>query len=355
MGQNTVLCPWDYEIDSEDDEDWMFSSIKLYHHLYMFNINISPVSISMSPDNKCVALADKESGHLEVYRLPGKLVADTRTEEGLTSNRDFSLISGTVNCDNVTCVSYLDSNSLVTTQDNSQDISVWQWNDGDDLIEKKNSLCHCDFQPTGVHTNTEDQNSIIVYGEKIVGRAQSGLQMLDRREVVSECKDSVKIENVVSQGHVCWTFDTTCDTSHVTTIDWRTSQIGAREKLNIEPSLSNKRILGCFLKRNESPLLVTLSDNQLKVWDLRNILTPMKTNIIELSALETCQLSVGCDDIVVSDKNIVKVFSISDLNLKFEHKGHKSAVTKVFSSGVNSLNISADAKHGLHAWVYQSS
>ena len=120
MGQKTVLCPWDYEIDSEDDEDWMFSSIKLYHHLYMFNINISPVSISMSPDNKCVALADKESGHLEVYRLPGKLVADTRAEEGLTSNRDFSLISGTVNCDNVTCVSYLDSNSLVTTQDNSQ-------------------------------------------------------------------------------------------------------------------------------------------------------------------------------------------------------------------------------------------
>ena len=76
---------------------------------------------------------------------------------------------------------------------------MWQWNDGDDLIEKKNSLCHCDFQPTGVHTNTEDQNSIIVHGEKIVGRAQSGLQMLDRREVVSECKDSVKIENVVSQ------------------------------------------------------------------------------------------------------------------------------------------------------------
>ena len=76
---------------------------------------------------------------------------------------------------------------------------MWQWNDGDDLIEKKNSLCHCDFQPTGVHTNTEDQNSIIVHGEKIVGRAQSGLQMLDRREVVTECKDSVKIENVVSQ------------------------------------------------------------------------------------------------------------------------------------------------------------
>jgi len=189
---------------------------------------------------------------------------------------------------------------------------------------------------------------------KIFGRAENGFPMMDRREVVSEDSNSI-IDNVMSQDHVSWAFATTSDTCHVTTIDWRTSHVGNREKLNIEPNLSNKRTLGCFLKRNESPLLVTMSDYQLKVWDIRNIASPVKSNIIELSGLETCQLSAASDDILVSDKNVVKVFSISDLKLKFEHRGHKADVTKVFNSDVHNLNISADSKHGLHAWVHQGS
>ena len=41
------------------------------------------------------------AGHLELFRLPGKLMSATEEEEGLTSNRDFALVSGSVEFDKV--------------------------------------------------------------------------------------------------------------------------------------------------------------------------------------------------------------------------------------------------------------
>ena len=47
-------------------------------------------------------LGDTERGYLELFRLPGKPMAATEEEEGLNSNRDFALVSGSVECDKVT-------------------------------------------------------------------------------------------------------------------------------------------------------------------------------------------------------------------------------------------------------------
>ena len=48
MGQSDVtLCPWDGDSGGEEDEEWLFSSIKEYSHLYMYSTNMRPVTATM--------------------------------------------------------------------------------------------------------------------------------------------------------------------------------------------------------------------------------------------------------------------------------------------------------------------
>ena len=51
MGQSDVtLCPWDGDSGGEEDEEWLFSSIKEYSHLYMYSLystNMRPVTATM--------------------------------------------------------------------------------------------------------------------------------------------------------------------------------------------------------------------------------------------------------------------------------------------------------------------
>ena len=105
MGQSDVtLCPWDGDSGGEEDEEWLFSSIKEYSHLYIYSTSMR---------------------HLEVFRLPGKLMAATEEEEGLASQRDFALVSGSVECDKVTGVSYIKQDMLATINTNSASVSLW--------------------------------------------------------------------------------------------------------------------------------------------------------------------------------------------------------------------------------------
>ena len=141
------VCPWDVTEDSEDDEDWLFSSIKLYQQLHMFHLSVSPAHMSLSPDGRDLALADTARGHLEVFRLPGKLVAATGEEEGLTSNRDFSLVCGTVECPGVTSLQYAGRRSLVTTSTGSQAVSMWSWQAGEDILQLSREIHIGHLQP----------------------------------------------------------------------------------------------------------------------------------------------------------------------------------------------------------------
>ena len=101
----------------------MFSSIKEYSHLYMYSTNMRPVTATM-----VLAPGGHGAGHLELFRLPGKLMAAIEEEEGLTSNRDFALISGNVSV-------------LATINTNSASVSLWTWKAGDDLHHSSGDLC----------------------------------------------------------------------------------------------------------------------------------------------------------------------------------------------------------------------
>ena len=342
MGQDAVVCPWDVGGESEEeDEEWMFSSIKLYKHLYMFNVNLSPSCMVTSPDNKCVALADRTKGHLEVYRLPGKLVAASREEEGLTSNRDFGLVSGSVQCAGVSSVQYLDTASLVTTSSDSVEVSVWGWDQGDDLIQRQETLCSCDFQPRGLELGEQGAESVTVYGDQHVGRSYRGDRRLDSRPMSG---DGV-VTSVLTSDNVTLVCD---DRSTVTTVDWRMSAPASQVRLNIDTWLCRAQ----FIMRDDRVMLVTLDTcGQLRLWDTRGKDTsPLCSTSVGSDV--TC-LSVGSDNVSVSQGSAVAVYDVSSLERRFEHKGHTSHVTGVFTHpNIDNLVISTDIKHNLHAWVY---
>ena len=348
MGQDQFACPWDDEVDniSEDEEDWLFSSIKQYQHLYMVHININPRSMSMSPNNRSLALADHDRGHLEVYRMPGKLVAATEAEEGLTSNRDFTLECGSVECDLVTCVRYLGHNSLVTTNDQSQTVSLWQWKDDEDLMEKKSDLCQCDFQPLGVEVTRDptDNTTVIVYGDTKVGRTTPDGPMLDSRLVTHQHGTSVT--SLVTSDQVTWVLDNTLT---VVTLDWRMSKIAGEVSLQNIGQCSQS----CLLLNDDEVRVVTCDVEDIKLWDVRNIKQPLCHTSLTGFGGGPSHLTSGGDDVVVSIGNRVIVLGGDDLIQKFDHQGHRSEVTGVFRhSNLKNFVISTDSRQGLHTWVY---
>ena len=83
-----------------------------------------------------------------MFRLPGKPMAATEEEEGLTSNRDFALVSRSVECDKVT--GYIKQDMLATINTNFASVCLWTWKAGDDFHQSSGDLCTCNFQPEGL-------------------------------------------------------------------------------------------------------------------------------------------------------------------------------------------------------------
>ena len=59
-----------------------------------------------------LAIGGHGAGHLELFWLPSKLMDATEEEEGLTSNMTFALVSGSLECDKVTGLSYIKQDML---------------------------------------------------------------------------------------------------------------------------------------------------------------------------------------------------------------------------------------------------
>ena len=81
-------------------------------------------------------------------------MAATEEEEGLTSIRDFALVSGSVECDKVTGVSYIKQDMLATINTNSASVSLWTWKAGDDFHHSSGDLCTCNFQTEGLEVTS---------------------------------------------------------------------------------------------------------------------------------------------------------------------------------------------------------
>ena len=345
MGQSDVtLCPWDGDSADEEDEEWLFSSIRDYSHLYMYSTNMRPVTANMAlaPDTRTLALGDKERGHLEVFRLPGKLMAATEEEEGLTSNRDFALVSGSVECDKVTGVSYIKQDMIATTNTSTASVSLWTWKAGDDLLHSAGDLCTCDFQPEGLEV---EGGTVTVWGGATVGRVNTGVRMVDTRTVLSD-GETVSGVTTADTGHVTWIVDTG---GHVTTLDWRAAGTGTRVKLG-EESTRDVRSAVC-VEEGDKIRVVTNTGAELSVWDLRDTKTATCHVMTPPGVTRDSPMTLGRGQLILGAGPRVSLLSLNDLSSKFEHRGHKSDVTGVMCHHDSDIVISCDARQGLHAWV----
>ena len=79
-------------------------------------------------------------------------MAATEEEEGLTSNRDFALVSGSVEYYKVT--GYIKQDMLATINTNFASVSLLTWKAGDDLHHSSGDLCTCNFQTEGLEVTS---------------------------------------------------------------------------------------------------------------------------------------------------------------------------------------------------------
>ena len=331
------VCPWDVTEDSEDDEDWLFSSISQYEQLHMFQLSVRAAQMSLSPDGCHLALAGSGRASLEVYRLPGKLVAASSEEEGLTSNRDFTLVCGSVESPAVSSLQYVGRRRLVTTTSDSRALSLWSWQAGEDLLQLTGEVDIGQFQPRAVEVVGQEEN-LLVWGENGLARTDLAGLVVDRREVGGE------IQTVMTEGSVTWCLETSGDLSSV---DWRQSNTVLHH--NIHQTLSQS----CFFQRGASTFLAGQSEAALSVWDVRAS-RPVEEVSLARPGRPGGHIVADREKIVVSEGPAVNIYS-DDLRVVFSHEAHRAEICCLLTHpAVKNLVISADTNNRLQAWVFNS-
>ena len=340
-GPGQEVCPWEVTEDSEDEEDWVFSSVRLYQQLHMFQLSLSPSQLALSPDGCHLALADSGRAHLEVYRLPGKLVAASEEEEGLTSNRDFQLVCGTVECPAVSSLQYLGRRGLVTTSRDSQAVSLWSWEAGEDLLQLSREINTGGFQPRAVEVAGQDR--LVVWGENCLASTDLTGLGLESRKVGGE------IEAVMTEGSVTWCLDSRGDLS---SLDWR--QATSEFHHNIHQGRAGRALAqSCFFKLGASSFLAGHSPGELSLslWDLRSSRPVQEVSLASPGGQIVADSEGG---LVLSQGPRVSVFSHS-LQPVFSHQAHRAEISCLLTHpAVRNLVISADRNKRLQAWVHNT-
>ena len=88
--------PW-FEDSESDDDDWMSQNIAKYEHLFMYKLEHSPLKIKIHPEGKHILLLSrtkKSKFELAIFKLPEKLLAVNKEEEGLLNSRELTLKCG---------------------------------------------------------------------------------------------------------------------------------------------------------------------------------------------------------------------------------------------------------------------
>ena len=122
---SVALCPWDDGASDSEEDDWLFSSLTRYNQLLMFHLTVQPQCVALAPGGNTLVVGDGEKQELVVYRVPSKLMAGSKEKEGLTSNRDFGLVAGTVQAGLVRGVQFMGQEELVSCKEGLEGVEVW--------------------------------------------------------------------------------------------------------------------------------------------------------------------------------------------------------------------------------------
>ena len=339
-------CPWDDGDNGDSDGDeWLFSSLRRYSQLLMFDLTVQPQHVALDNNGNTMVVGDGDKEELVVYRVPSKLLAGNREQEGLTSNRDFGLVAGTVSAGCVRGVEFLRQNKLVTCREGLQGVEVWGWGE-EDLINKEAVLDKCVFYPEVLCVDGEDCYAGGLHG---VGRVRPGDTAWCCRKVDGE------VTSLYSDGEGgLWAGQSD---GVVSWVDWRVD--GVASELRLGKGVWST----AFLSQCGSVSVVGVnSEGSLSVWDTRNSVSPVLQHTLclspTLSKSHTPQIVAGGGTVMVGVGDTVSVYQAHNMTKLFTHDGHKQKdqVVKVTSitlhPTVDRLVFSGDDQQRLQAWMY---
>ncbi|XP_064639726.1 WD repeat-containing protein 73-like isoform X2 [Lineus longissimus] len=156
----TAFDPDPRFVDNEDEDDWLFASMKRYKNLHMFDLQYPVKSLAWVNSNTiCVATRKPVGAEILELNLPEKLLAETREDEGLCNSRDFHLPSGGLCERHIVDVKCIPESRLVfCSHEADNSVSVWQLGtDTKDVIQEvkilKNISPNSDPSLIALHDN----------------------------------------------------------------------------------------------------------------------------------------------------------------------------------------------------------
>ncbi|CAH1782380.1 unnamed protein product [Owenia fusiformis] len=115
-------------MESQDSDDFFYSSMKLYKTLHMFELQNPPQTLQPVDENCiCVTTFDEFTRQSEILELsiPEKLLHDK--EDGLCNDRDFKVISGGFHGDRITALCHIpDTRYILSNEQSSNTMILWR-------------------------------------------------------------------------------------------------------------------------------------------------------------------------------------------------------------------------------------
>jgi len=292
-----------------------------------------------------LVVGDSIKEELVVYRVPSKLLAGSKEQEGLTNNRDFGLVAGTVSAGRIRGVEFQGHERLVTCREELLGVKLWEWGE-EDLINRKAVFDKFVAYPEVL---TVDGDKCHVGGLQNVGKVNLGGETAWSYRTVKGAVSSLHSDGEgvwVGQddGVVCW-------------VDWRVE--GVTTELRLGEGVWDTD----FLSKSGNVLVVGVNNKGcISMWDTRHNVSPVKQHALclrpTLSKVPTPHIKTGGDRVLVSVSDTVSVYQAHDMTKLFTHDGHqqKDQLVNVTSMNphptVDRLVISGDDKQSLHAWIY---
>jgi len=357
-------CPWDNSSESED-EDWLYESVSRYQHLVMCRLGIISSSLAVSPSGRRLALSGQGKGdsqELGLYSFPPKLLANCHTVEGLTNNRDFGLIAGSIEVGPVNQMQFVDEDSLIVGTGREAGLALWtkETEAGGDLLQRRQLLGGTTIMPEAIHTTP---SIVTIAGGHHVGRRElggSGWQERDLRPLAtvgSVVPTKTEVMAVASEGEVAW-----CALAEglLHQVDWR---LPTTNMYNLDEPSGCGWLASTFLTVQGNTHLACLERRgAVQMWDTRNLSSPSRgiKHPYNLGASSYLQLVGGTDSLLVINGDAVSVLSTSSstLELAFIHDGHTKTndSVKVLAAcphpSQDRLVISSDSRGNLHCWQW---
>ncbi len=377
------ICPWEAEVDT-DDEEWFFSSMKSYKHLLIYSVSAVPELLEVSECGRRLAVAvraTQATSELVYYLLPSKILARSAEEEGLSNSRDFKITAGAVTSEPVSGLRFLPGGTgLLTISQGQPGVQLWSVQPDEDQLQREAPKCPgagansrlipSAFCVSSNHAFLTDGNAVERISLSTAEVTNTWpLDILPSSagrsvEAIHAAEDESSLHLAFSSGVYC-RLDLTAEgaVTSVQTSNLSNDEAGITSSWHWQfaKSQDKEKSGGLFL-------FGVSSQGVLRVFDIATMASPVLECKLEFDSrfpltqpalavsLVHSQLLVTCGDCVH-----IYNFNIGEgrISLDFKHEGHKRKKQRVrvlaaqFHPQVPKLIFTTDSEKNIHAWQYE--